>query len=129
MLQPGGHGENSVFVEELANLRFLGGRISYPAIGILRELKWRDIFVALFLIAFKRYRPIPFLLSHRQNLFGRIRVEGDVFEKENVGVTPERRLFWRRRQSVLQNCSKTFQRISRTIRCPSQFYFARGGDG
>src|SRR5947207_5819220 len=48
MLQPAGHGENPVFVEELANLRFLGGRISYPAIGILREFKWRDIFVAFF---------------------------------------------------------------------------------
>src|SRR6266704_2402763 len=111
MLQPTRHGKNPVFVEELANLRFLSGPIIYPAINVLRELEWRDIFVAFYLIAFKRYRPVPFLLSHRQNLFGRIRVEGDVFEKENVGVTPERRLFWRRRQSVLQNCSKTFQRI------------------
>src|SRR5205823_3893872 len=81
-----------------------GARIFYPAINVLRELKWRDIFVAFFLIAFKGYRPIPFLLSHRQNLFGRIRVESDVFEKENVGVTPERGLVWRRRQSVLQRC-------------------------
>src|SRR5881398_663293 len=129
MLQPTRHGKNPVFVEELANLQFLGARIFYPAINVLRELKWRDIFVAFFLIAFKGYRPIPFLLSHRQNLFGRIRVESDVFEKENVGVTPERGLVWRRRQSVLQRCSKTFQRISRTIRGPSQFDFAQGGDG
>src|SRR5438046_6314007 len=96
MLQPAGHGENPVFLEELANLQFPGGRICYPAISILRELKWRHTLIPFFLIAFKRYRPIPFLLSHRQNLFRRIRVEGDVFEKENEGVTPERRLVWRR---------------------------------
>src|SRR5213594_2581943 len=109
MLQPTRHGKNPVFVEELANLQFLGARIFYPAINVLRELKWRDIFVAFFLIAFKGYRPIPFLLSHRQNLFGRIRVESDVFEKENVGVTPERGLVWRRRQSVLQRFRATLQ--------------------
>src|SRR5437899_10282134 len=128
MLQPTRHGKNPVFVEELANRRFLSSRIFYPAINVLRELKWRDIFVAFFLIAFKGYRPIPFLLSHRQNLFGRIRVESDVFEKENVGVTPERRFFWRRWQSVLQSCSKMFQRISCAIGCPSQFLFAQRGD-
>src|SRR5437016_7836695 len=128
MLQPTRHGKNPVFVEELANLQFLGARIFYPAINVLRELKWRDIFVAFFLIAFKGYRPIPFLLSHRQNLFGRIRVESDVFEKENVSVTPERRFLWRRWQSVLQSRSKTFQRISRAIGCPSQFLFVECGD-
>src|SRR5205814_10492034 len=105
MLQPTRHGKNPVFVEELANLRFLSGRIFYPAINVLRELKWRDIFVAVFLIAFKRYRPIPFLLSHRQNLFGCVRVEGDAFEKENVGVKAERGPVWRRRQYVLERCS------------------------
>src|SRR5438477_5020612 len=111
MLQPTRHGKNPVFVEELANLQFLGARIFYPAINVLGELKWRDIFVAFFLVAFKGNRPIPFLLSHRQNLFRRVRVKGDIFEKENVSVTSERRFFWRRWQSVLQICSKMFQRI------------------
>src|SRR4029077_3505755 len=109
MLQPTGHCENAVLVEELANLQFLGGRIFYPGTSIFRELKWRDIFVAFFLIAFKGNPPIPFLLSHRQNLFRRIGIKGDVFEKEDKGVTSERRLFWRRGQSLLQICSKMFQ--------------------
>src|SRR5207247_11222685 len=100
MLQPTRHGKNPVFVEELANLQFLGARIFYPAINVLRELKWRDIFVAFFLLAFKGYRPIPFLLSHRQNLFRRLRVERHVFEKENGGLTARRRLVWRPRQSA-----------------------------
>src|SRR5437660_3683463 len=98
MLQPGGHGENAVLVDKLANLQFLGRRILYPDISIFRELKWRDSFVAFFLVAFKCNRSIPFLLSHCQNLFRRIGIKGDVFEKEDKGVTSERRLFWRRWQ-------------------------------
>src|SRR4029077_8664403 len=109
MLQPTGHCENAVLVEELANLQFFGGRIFYPGISIFREFKWRDIFVAFFLIAFKGNRPIPFLLSHRKNLFRRIRIEGDVLKEKKVGVTSERRFFWRRWQSFLQICSKMFQ--------------------
>src|SRR6266513_4494518 len=127
MLQPTGHGENAVLVEEVANLQFLGRGIFYPGISIFRELKWRDIFVAFFLIAFKCDRPVPFLLSHCQNLFRRKRVEGDVFEKEKVGVTPERCFFWRRWQSLLQICSKMFQRIGRAISCPIQFLLAERG--
>src|SRR5437763_12425375 len=123
MLQPTGHRENAVFVEELANLRFSDRCIFYPVIGILRELKWRHTFVAFFLIAFECNRPVPFLLSHRQDLFGRIRIEGDVIEKKNEGITPERRFFWRRWQSVLQISSKIFQRVRRAIGCPSQFLF------
>src|SRR6266446_9059529 len=129
MLQPTGHGEDAVLVEELANLQFLGGRIFYPGISIFRELKRRDIFVAFFLIAFKCDRPVPFLLPHCQNLFRRKRVEGDVFKKKKIGVTSERRLFWRRWQSLLQICSKMFQRIGRPIACSSQFLFSERGYG
>ena len=129
VLDPAGHSEDTVLVEELSNLRFLGGGISYPAIRILRELKCWDIFIAFFLVGLKGNRPIPFLLSHRQNLLRRIRIEGDVFEKENVGVAPERRFFWRRWQSVLQICSKLFQRIGRVIARPTQFLFVEGGYG
>src|SRR6266481_124185 len=39
MLQPAGNGEDTVLVEELANLHFLGGGIFYPGISIFRELK------------------------------------------------------------------------------------------
>src|SRR5437762_12506937 len=101
MLQPTRHGKNPVFVEELANLRFLSGRIFYPAINVLRELKWREIFAAFFLMAFKRYRPIPFLLSHRLNWFGLGRVESKVFEEGNVRFTPVRGPAWAGRHRVL----------------------------
>src|SRR5207249_3418904 len=129
MLQPIGHGEDAVLVEELANLQFLDRCIFYPGTSIFCELKWRGIFVAFFLVAFKCNRPIPFLLSHCQNLFRRIRVEGDVFEKENEGITPESCFFWRRWQSLLQICSKMFQRIGRAIACPIQFLLAERGYG
>src|SRR5947208_14592194 len=129
MLQPTGHRKDAVLVEELANLQFLGRRIFYPGISIFRQLKWRDIFVAFFLITFKCDRSVPFLLSHCQNLFRRIRVEGDVFEKENEGVASKRRLFWRRWQSLLQICSKMFQRIGRATAWPPQFLLGQGGYG
>src|SRR3989442_2896609 len=106
MLQPTRHGENPVLLKEFADLRFPDRCIFYPAISIFRKLKRRDIFVALLLIAFKRNRPIPFLLSHRQDLLRGKRIERDVFEKENVSIASEGRFFWRRWQSILQICSK-----------------------
>ncbi|PYI87413.1 MAG: hypothetical protein DMF03_13500 [Verrucomicrobia bacterium] len=59
-----------MFLEKLANGQFLFGGISNPGISIISQFQRRHVSIAFLFVSLKCNRPIPFLPTHGQELFG-----------------------------------------------------------
>ena len=113
MLNPIGHGENRVRPEKFADLQFPGRCVRDPIIHVVCDLQWRDIFVPVLFIRFERDRAVPFLPAHGEKLFGRIRHERDIPEKEQVGIAAQRGFVRQRGQDLLKMRAEFFECIGR----------------
>ena len=101
-----------MLIEEFADSQFLRRCVLDPIVDVRCQLEWRDVAVSFLFVSLERDGPIPFLLAHRQNFFGRIRIECDVLEKEDESIAAQRGLLRERRQHLLQMRAKMFQRIT-----------------
>ena len=117
MLKPAWDGEDVALLEKFPDLQFLLRRIFDPAVNTAGGFQRRDIFVAIFLERLECDGAVPFLFAHRQKVFGRIRHQGDVLEKKNVGVASKCGLIWQRRQFLLKLLPKFLERARRAIGC------------
>jgi len=121
VLDPIRHREDAAFFEKFPDLEFFIRRVLDPAVDVGRDFKQRHIFVPVFLVRFKGDRSIPVLSSHRQQFLRRERHERDVPQKPNVGVSAERSLLRKLRQSLFELLLELLQRVRRALACAIQF--------
>ena len=127
MLDPIGHGENTVLVEKFADRQFFRRCIFDPVVDVIRDLERGHILVPVFLVCLKRDGAVPLLLAHGEKFFRRIRHQRDVLKKENISVATERSLLRQRREFVLQSLPKFLERICPALDCTAQLLFFERG--